>query len=454
MGVSNSVDTETLAAAAEAIRTRALTATQLLSVVVERLRSTEPVVHAYRYVDLDGAERAAREADREIAKNGPRGPLHGIPIGVKDLFEVDGMPTSAGSRLFEHHVSTCDAAAVARLRGAGAIILGKQHTHEFGVGVDVPPTRSPWDLERYPGGSTVGGAASVAAGSCLMALGTDGGGSIRKPAAINGLVGFKPTLGAVSPAGIFPGAASVDHVGWITRTVEDARLVWEIFGRHDPYAHAHDVSVTLRVGCIESAFKGLDPAIEVSVERALAKLRDAGVQIQWLDDPLFDQALAMHGTIVGYELYQRHRRWMEESPERYDPKTLHCLLGGANLTQDAVTAARERQAALTQALEAQFRLSGIAALCSPTVPISSERIVDMDAEKTLVNYIRLTVPFNLTGQPAISIPCGLADDTGMPVGLQIATVRHTENTLLEVAARVEAMDLWRHPSPPALAGIV
>lgn len=451
MNASSRVGSWTLAAAARAIKMRSLTAMRLLAQVVERIQATEPVVHAFKCLDLDGAARAAQAADREIAESGPRSPLHGIPIGIKDLFEVEGLPTSAGSRLFEKHVSMHDAAAVARLRAAGAVILGKQHTHEFGVGVDVPPTRSPWDLERYPGGSTVGGAASVAAGSCLMALGTDGGGSIRKPAAINGLVGFKPTLDAVDTKGIFPGAASVDHVGWITRTVGDARLVWQIFQDRSLPDSALDAQEPVRLGCLKPAFDGLNPAIEAVVRQALDKMQAAGVQVQWLDVPAFNHALSVHGAIVGHELYRRHRRWMEESPEKYDPRTLHCLRGGADLSQGMVDEAYAQRAALTATVEELFRTSGITALCSPTVPIPSERIADMDAEETLVNYIRLTVPFNLTGQPAISIPCGLARDTGMPVGLQLAAARNAEDVLLRVAACVEGMGLWSNPSPAALA---
>lgn len=443
-----------LADAAQQIEDKTLTATQLLAWTVKRLRATEPVVHAYQYLDLEGARCLAEAADQQIAARGPKSPLHGIPIGIKDLLNVAGMPTTAGSRLFAQHEATQDAEVVANLRAAGAIILGKQYTHEFGVGVNVPPTRTPWGLDRYPGGSTVGGAVSVAVGSCLAAFGTDGGGSIRKPAAINGLVGFKPTLDAIGTAGIFPSIASVDHVGWIVKTVTDARLIWDTLTRSNRPTRLDASPSTLRLGCFRSAFEGVDPAIEAVVRNTLVKIQTLGGRIEWLDAPPgFDEATRIHGILVGYELYQRHRQWMQESPQAYDPKTLHCLQAGKSITQAMVSEAREKRVLLTQAMEEIFRTAGIHALCSPTVPIPSEPIATMDAEKTLANYIRLTVPFNLTGQPAISIPCGLAADTGMPVGLQLAAPRHAEAQLFHAASRIEAMGVWSHPKPAALKAL-
>lgn len=441
----------TLALAARQIREGSLTAVALVERILARITATEPIVHAYAYLDAEGARQAAKTADLEITRHGPKSPLHGIPLGVKDLLEVRGMPTTAGSQLFKDHRSTQDADVVATLRAAGAIFLGKQHTHQFGVGVDFPPSRTPWDPTRYAGGSTIGGAVSLAAGSCVAAIGTDGGGSIRKPAAINGLVGLKPTLGAVDTGGIFPGAASVDHIGWLTRTVMDSRILWQTISGHQA-ADDSQHSATLRVGCIESFFTDVNGDIEHCARAALDALQAAGAEITWIKLPIAQKAGAVHGEIVGYELYQRHNQWMETHPEGYDPRTLHCLQGGAGITRARVEAAYQARQEITAAFEEVFRSHGVDVLCSPTVAIPSEPLVGMDAEKTLPNYIRLTTPFNLTGEPAISVPIGTANH-GLPVGLQIAAPLHAEERLLDAAERVEALHLWNYPAPPALTTI-
>lgn len=441
----------TIATASRRIREGSLNCADLLEQVIARIAATEPIVHAYAYLDLEGARHTAAAADEEIRRTGPRTPLHGIPMGIKDLIEVRGMPTTAGSMLFANHQSRQDAAIVARLRTAGAIFIGKQHTHQFGVGVDFPPSRTPWDPQRYAGGSTIGGAVSLAARSCLAAIGTDGGGSIRKPAAINGLVGLKPTLDVISPQGIFPGSASVDHIGWLTQDVNDAALIWDALTGERTFV-GDGRPLQLRIGCIRSFFDGLDSSIERCVRQALRSLEAAGATVTWIDLPAAKTAAAIHGSLVGYELFQRHRSWLDEHPDLYDPRTRHCLLRGADISLEEVEQARADRAALLTAFEDVFSASSIDVLCSPTVAIPSEPISGMDAEKTLPSYIRLTVPYNLTGQPAISVPIGIQSN-GMPVGLQIAAPLHQEGRVLRAAAQVEKLGLWNNPVPPALVSL-
>ena len=209
-----------------------LGAVELVQATLERIEETEPLVHAYVRVTAERALEAARRADAEPQ----RGPLHGIPFGVKDVLATEGVPTEAGSRLLAGFVPDQDATAVRRLREAGAVLLGKHVTHEFACGQDVPPTRNPWNLEHYPGGSSAGGGVSVAVGSALAALGTDSGGSVRKPAAVTSVVGLKPTHGRVSGYGTVrqASAPSLDHVGTFTRTVEDAALVLQAIAGYDP----------------------------------------------------------------------------------------------------------------------------------------------------------------------------------------------------------------------------
>uniref|UniRef100_UPI0034DF453E amidase n=1 Tax=Streptomyces sp. PU-14G TaxID=2800808 RepID=UPI0034DF453E len=214
-----------LAAAAEAIRTRRLSPVELTEAVLDRLDHTEPLVGAYATVTAERALRTAHEAEREIAAGRLRGPLHGVPMGVKDLIDVAGVPTGAGSRVRAGHRAGSDSAVAARLAAAGAVLVGKTHTHEFAYGLTTPQTRNAWNRERVAGGSSGGSAVAVAAGSATFALGTDTGGSIRVPAALNGVVGLKPTYGLVPRTGVTPLSWSLDHVGPVTRTVEDAGLV-------------------------------------------------------------------------------------------------------------------------------------------------------------------------------------------------------------------------------------
>lgn len=433
----------TIAGAAAAIRTGELTATDLMSTVLARARATEPLVHAYVFLDEHQAMEAARAADEHQRRGLRCGPLHGIPVGVKDLIATADMPTEAGSAVLRGHQPSTDAVAVARLREAGAVLIGKHHTHEFGFGMDEPPTRSPWDPDRYAGGSTVGGGVSVAVGSCLAALGTDGGGSIRKPAAITGVVGLKPTFGTVSTDGILPGATSVDHIGWLTRTVTDAGLLLGVLAGtgETPVAPPRRGVVGLRIGCPSYLFRDLDKDIAAAVKAVLAALSEAGAEIVDLDIPELEHTPQIHGTLGGWELYRLHERWVRQMPHRYHEGSLRFLENAARPSPEDLAAAHRHRVQLQKVMAEIFTVGGLDVVCSPTIPLAPVMMSDMDPGRLLPQYTRLTAPFNVTGQPAMSVPCGLSTE-GLPVGLQIAARAHGEAVVLRVGRAVEETGAW------------
>lgn len=435
------LDELTVTSAAAAIQDGALTATELMGMVLDRARATEPLVHAYVHLDKQQAMDAARSADEHQRRGLACGPLHGIPIGVKDLIATADMPTEAGSAVLHGHRPRADAEAVRRLRGAGAVIIGKHHTHEFGFGMDDPPTRSLWDLDRYAGGSTVGGGVSVAVGSCLAALGTDGGGSIRKPAAITGTVGLKPTFGAVSTEGVLPGATSVDHIGWLTRTVADAGLLLEVLAETGTIPTPdHGVS-GVRIGCPDYLFRDLDADIAATVEAALTALTEAGAQMVRVDIPELEHTPLIHGTLGGSELYQLHERWVQQVPHQYHQGSLRFLRKATGSSAEDRAMARRHRAQLHHAMEDVFTNQGVDALCSPTIPLAPVVMAEMDPDRLLPEYTRLTAPFNVTGQPALSVPCGLSA-SGLPIGLQIVGQAHDEVMVLRVGKAVEETGVW------------
>ncbi|MEU6663161.1 amidase [Streptomyces sp. NPDC046821] len=436
--------------AAAAVTSGRLTATDLMEAVLDRARRTEPLVNGYVHLDKQAALTAARETDRRQADGIPPGPLQGVPIGVKDLIATADMPTAAGSRVLAGHRPTADADVVRRLRRAGAVVVGKQWTHEFGCGMDEPPTRNPWDLSRYPGGSTAGGGVSVAVGSSFAAIGTDGGGSIRKPAALNGLVGLKPTSGLISMNGVVPGSTSLDHIGWLTRSVADsALLLYALTGGKAPQLPVHHRAVDLdgvRLGCPSFFFRDLDPEVERLTRACLDTLRGAGAVVVDLDIPELDAAAEAHGTLMSAESYGLHADWLAESGDLYHPRTRESLLAGEHVTVDEVDAAQETRARLQKALDVAFRDHALDVLCGPTLPIQAVRMEDMDPGRMLPEYCRFTLPFNLSGNPAVSVPCGMSRE-GLPVGFQIAARPHGERTALRCAAAVEAAGLWASPRP-------
>lgn len=436
------LDELTVTSAVTAIKESFLSASELMSLVLERVRKTEPIVRAYVYLDEQAAMEAAEAADDRRLQGDPCGPLHGMPIGVKDIIATADFPTEAGSAVLSGHRPQSDAVAVRKLRAAGALIIGKQYAHEFGFGMDEPPTRSPWDPNRYAGGSSVGGGVSVAVGSSLAALGTDGGGSIRKPASITGIVGLKPTYGRVNTEGVVPGTTSFDHIGWLTRSVADARLLFDVLTETTISSDTPVRGVSgVRIGCPDYFFRDLEPDIQDQVRSSLDALAEAGATIIRLDLPELELTPLIHGTLVAAESYQLHKKWVQQTPEKYHRGSLNLLQGGSRLSQDDMTLANRRRGKLQKAMENVFADHRLDAMCSPTMALAPVPMSQMDPERLLPEYTRLTAPFNVTGQPALSIPCGL-DSAGLPVGLQIAARADDEEMTLRIGEAVEQSGVW------------
>ncbi|MGW5641557.1 amidase [Saccharopolyspora sp. NPDC003752] len=435
----------TIVGAAAELRAGRVSAVELVEAVLSRARATEPHVNAYAHLDCDAALSAARDADRKWSDGQISGPLHGIPIGIKDLIATRGMPTEAGSDVLAGNVPNVDAAVVRRLRAAGAIITGKHRTHEFGIGMNAPPTRNPWDLTRYPGGSTAGGGVSVAVGSSLAAIGTDGGGSIRKPAAINGVVGLKPTFGVVDADGLVPGGTSVDHIGWLTRSVADAALLHDVLSDR-PGSGRPVRAARPRIGCPAYFFDGIEKGIAEVVQRAVESLAERGAEVVLMDIPGMSETPRAHTLLVSWESAQLHREWMATCPQRYHPASLRALRAGARVADADLQWARDQRRRVRIAIDDAMDEHDLDALCTPALALAPVPMSEMDPERLLPEYCRLTLPFNLSGHPAASVNCGTSP-LGLPVGLQIVGRQYCEPTVLRLAAMAELPAVRPQPLP-------
>jgi aspartyl-tRNA(Asn)/glutamyl-tRNA(Gln) amidotransferase subunit A len=397
-------------------------------------------------VTLD-AERALAQAvalTEELAHGRWRGPLHGVALGVKDLIDVAGLPTRCGSDvLADAPPATVDAAAVARLRAAGAIVVAKLHTHEFAYGPtgDVAatgPAHNPHDPTRITGGSSSGPGAAVAAGLVPLALGTDTGASIRTPAALCGAVGLKPAFGHVSTEGVFPLAESLDHVGLIAADTHSASVAWDVLDRTDGTGGGIQPPgvVGVRVGIpVDDYWQPADPVIAEAVTAAVAALEKAGAQVVEVRTPMIEELAATYAQIVGAEAYATHATWLEERPDAYQPATRARLAPFADQSARAyVDAQRTRRRLVPLLREA---VDAVDALVLATTrlratPIGADEVDGVAVRPAL---LALTLPFNLAGWPAVSVPAPV--DAGLPVGVQVVGVRLEERGTLRVAGAVE-----------------
>ncbi|WP_415856719.1 amidase [Sinomonas sp. G460-2] len=459
--------------AAGLIRRGELSAVELVDSVLGRIVDTEGFARAWAYVDADGARAAARTADRAALRGGTGG-LLGIPVGVKDVIDVRGLPAEGGSAALHGRISTRDAGAVRRLRESGAIILGKLQTHEFAFGQGTPPTRNPWGPERYAGGSSVGSGVAVAVGSVPGALGTDTGGSVRNPASVNGLVGLKPTFGLVSGSGVINVSHTLDHVGPIARgaidcaalldgMVEDASA--ERWGGLEA-VRAMDPT-TRRVGVDRSLWADWGVEVDVAglVEEALAVLGGLGFEIVDVSLPELDLALPASLAISLSEAAHHHRERLRRGAARYLPATRIMIETGALVTAEDVRLAQAVRSELRTSLARVFARTGIGVLASPTLPaiaphaaLMSHELTGSTGEDSLASALRMLSPANVTGLPAVSVPCGLAD--GQPVGLHLMGPAFSDGSLLAIAHAYELASPWHKlvplrdlPAPSASAWV-
>lgn len=428
-----------LCAAAEALRSGAATSTELTEDCLQQIHERDGEINSFTAVTAASAMAEAHAADREIRSGHYRGPLHGIPIALKDLIDVGGTKTTAASAVLSDNLAQADAQVTRRLREAGAVFLGKLNLHEFayggsGVISSFGPVRNPANLKHITGGSSSGSAAAVAAGFCYAAIGTDTAGSIRLPAACCGVVGFKPTYGAVSTDGVIELSRSYDHVGPLARTVADARVVWNVIREKAP-ATAHDSR--LRIGSPPRYFfDQLDPEVKLAIESAMERLRKryaVADDVRLEVDP--DRSVQMR------ESWNYHERWVRECPNKYDPQTLKRIQRGAEVSDAEFRRNLEALHVLRRGVGQMFADAGVDVLVTPTAPIPAPAFEEVlhDPQSLRARelvLLRNTRPFNVWGTPAISVPCG-ATSARLPIGIQFAAAPGNDDLLLSFAEAFE-----------------
>lgn len=481
----------TIASAGAGLRSGETTAVELLAGVMSRAEMTESELHCYLNLDREGATAAAHQADRELDRGKDRGPLHGIPVAVKDNMCTRGLETTCSSKILAEYRPPYDATAVALLRKAGAVIVGKTNLDEFAMGSSTEnsaygPTRNPWDTGRVPGGSSGGSAAAVAAGSAIAALGSDTGGSIRQPASLCGVVGLKPTYGLVSRYGLVAFASSLDQIGPLTRTVRDSALLLSAVAGHDPadatshagqcpdFAGSLDRGVAgLRLGVVkELGGEGYQPEVSEATGEMMNRLAARGAEVMEVSLPLFDVALSAYYLIAPAECSANLARFdgmryglsikgatasatmAETRAEGFGPEvTRRILLGTYALSAGYFDAFYGQAQKVRSLLQAEFEEAyrRVDVLVSPTSPTTAFRLGERTQDPlTMYRSDICTIPSNLSGHPAISVPIGL-DSRGLPIGFQVMAPALGEQVMMAVAAEVERLAGFDALPPPALA---
>jgi aspartyl-tRNA(Asn)/glutamyl-tRNA(Gln) amidotransferase subunit A len=458
--------TLTLEAAAERVRTGQISPVSLTESCLARIEALEPRLNAFITVTAELAREAARRAEREIAAGRYRGPLHGIPVAVKDLFATKGIRTTAGSRILADWIPDEDATVVRRLGEAGAVLLGKLGLHEFAYGISsVNPhfgdVRNPWDPTKIPGGSSGGSAVAVVAGEAYATLGSDTGGSIRIPAALCGCVGLKPTFGRASLFGAVPLAWSLDHPGPLARTVRDVAIAITAIAGYDPrdpvssdrplpdlLSRIDEGAQRLPVGVpTDHVWDECDPAIAGAVRAAIETLARGGADVREIRWPRAAEYAKAASVVLGVEARAYHDGAFPGRASEYGPLIRARLASQGDV--DAEAYARSMRLLLEARAGADRDLEGVDVLAMPTVPTRAWTIEEAKEVGRPSEWTRITRIFDLTGQPAISIPCGL-DPEGLPIGLQFAARMWDEAAALRAA---RAYELLRGPFPlPPLNG--
>jgi aspartyl-tRNA(Asn)/glutamyl-tRNA(Gln) amidotransferase subunit A len=432
----------TISEACELIRRHNLSPVELVRECLDRIEHVNPSLNAFITVMADSAMAEAKHAESEIRAGKWRGPLHGIPIGLKDLIDTAGVRTTAGSAVFASRVPDKDADVVTKLKAAGAVIIGKQNLHEFAYGGSslishFGPVHNPVNPEFIAGGSSGGSAAAVASGMCFAAIGTDTAGSIREPAALCGVVGLKPSYGLVSARGVIPLSVSLDHVGPLTRSVEDAAIMLDALTHNSgKYREClQEQRRNLVIGVPRAFFfDDLDSEIAQQVEAALDCLALSGFVVMDVD-----VRVDTDRTLQKAEAFAFHREMAAAHGELYDPETKRRILTGREVTTDQCDAARRELEHERGNIASLFH--GIDVLITPTTPIAAPRISELTEDPGALRpaelaLLRNTRPVNVWGLPAISVPCGTTSQE-MPIGLQIIGPPHGEEKVLQVARAYE-----------------
>jgi aspartyl-tRNA(Asn)/glutamyl-tRNA(Gln) amidotransferase subunit A len=452
------------------IRNKKVSPVEIVEAQLARISALEPALNSFITLMPDEAIEAARQAEQEIQAGQYRGPLHGIPLGLKDMYYVKGVPNTSGSKLFDDFVPEFEGTIVTRLREAGTIFLGKTNTHQLAYGItgenpDHGHMHNPWDPELIAGGSSGGSASATASGECTFTMGSDTGGSIRVPGSLCGLAGLKPTYGRLSCHGISGLSLSMDHPGPIARTVEDCALAMDLVAGYDPndpvsanvpvsdYAGVLNGDVRgLRVGVPREYFEvPLDPQVEQAVRSAIDVLGDLGAAVTEVSWPMYHYAMAIAVAIQLVEVTAYHRKLvLTHGPHLYPPVRLLIESGFFISAADFLEAQRARALFVRQSRDL---LEDVDILVGPMTPITAHKIgaaevkvgdIVMGSRPALTQYTR---PFNLNGFPAITVPCGFSDD-GLPIGLQIAGRPFDEETVLRAAHAYEQATDWHTRRPP------
>jgi amidase len=453
----------TLTEAAELIRSREMSPVELTTKMLDRVAALDGTLHAYITLTADRAMAHATTAASEIAAGRYRGPLHGIPIGIKDLCDTQGVPTAAGTAVLRDHVPTEDATVVKRLENAGAIMLGKLALTE-GAFVShhpsVPVPVNPWNAERWSGASSSGSGVATAAALCFGSLGSDTGGSIRFPSAACGIVGLKPTWGRVSRHGVFPLAASLDHIGPMTRSVADAAAMLQViagFDARDPttrrepvpdYTAALGRSLDgLRIGVDEAyVTRSMDPEVASIVLRSGEVLTAAGAQLATIRFPDVTEAVSSWTIICAPEAAVAHAGLYPERADEYGPGLAPLLDAGRGFSAMDYAKAHEARLRFCGELAGVFENVDLVLCPSMGVATPSAGLSGDDAE-ALATLLRFTAAFDFSGSPTISLPCGFTAD-GMPVSLQLIGRHLDEASLLTAASAYERSTDWHTRRPP------
>lgn len=448
------------------LRGRDVSPVEVTRATLEQIERLNPAYNAFLTVTADLALEQARQAESEIGRGQYRGPLHGAPISLKDLYLTRGIRTTGGSKILGDWVPDHDSAVGERLRQAGAVLVGKNHMQEFAFGTTnlnshYGPARNPWDPSRVTGGSSGGSAVAVSLGMSYASLGSDTGGSIRMPAALCGVAGIKPTYGRVSRFGVLPLAWSADHTGPLARSVEDLAIVLGAIAGHDPrdpgsvdrpvddyQAELRGEIRDLRIGLIlEYLDDSVETETEAAVEAAARVLEGLGAQVEPFSFAEVTEYVGAQTTIIYAEAAAYHARWLAERPQDYTASVRERLQIGSLLPAiDYVNAQRARRLLIERANRVMERYD---VLLSPTVPVPAPTIDESERPEVNNNLARFTRLFNMLGGPTASVPCGFTT-SGLPIGLQIAGRAWEENTVLRLAHAYEQATPWHSRQPPPI----
>ena len=458
----------TIAEASALLRDKKLSPVEWTQALIARIERHDGRLNAFLRFMPEIALSDARRAEAEISAGNWRGPLHGVPYGLKDIIDYAGLPTTAHSAILKDNIATADACVTQRLRAAGAVFMGKLSTHEFAIGgpcfdLPWPPARNPWNRDYFCGGSSSGSGVATAAGFVPFAIGTDTGGSVRNPSTMCGVTGIKPTYGLVSRRGVFPLAFSLDHVGPLTRTVHDNATVLNVLAGHDgldPGSVARPgVDYTaltrkglkgVRIGWLKHFYHDdikADPQMAAAIDAAVLKMQELGAQVTEVKTIALSQFQACNRIIMGSESYAIHQKWLRERPQDYGDITRQRFLYGAMYSASDYINALRMRSKFTADFHALFNDVDVIVTASAHDPAC--RIDDQEACEFIYSR-QARAPFNVTGSPAIAVPAGFSQE-GLPLGIQIVGAPYNEATVYRVGAAYEAATAWtaKHPVLPA-----